>query len=369
MGVVDGPKAPDCVAARSGQMWEQDWINRAYMRYEEDQPQPKTFKAGIDYIRRNRDKDRWMVQIETFDPHEPFFSQRKYKDLYARHYDNYKGRHFDWPPYRKVEETPEEIEHCRHEYAALMSMCDHYLGEILDLMDELDLWKDTMLIVGTDHGFMLGEHECWAKIWMPFYEEVAHVPLWVWDPRCGKRNEKREALVQTIDFAPTLLEYFGVEVPKDMTGKPLRQTIASDKLVRQAGIFGIHGGHVNVTDGRYVYMRAATDPATQELYEYTVMPTHMRGPFRVEELQRTVGLAEPFSFTKGCKTMKIRCGQHWLTERGDIGKTWLYDVQADPQQTQPLNDPAIEKRMIEHLVREMKACDAPAEQFARLGLG
>ncbi len=37
-------------------------------------------------------------------------------------------------------------------------MCDYSLGRILDLMDEYDLWKDTMLIVGTDHGFLLAEH-------------------------------------------------------------------------------------------------------------------------------------------------------------------------------------------------------------------
>ncbi len=71
------------------------------------------------------------------------------------------------------------------EYAALLSMCDHYLGKVLDLMDELDLWKDTLLIVCTDHGFLLGEHDWWAKIVQPFFNEVAHAPLFIWDPRCG----------------------------------------------------------------------------------------------------------------------------------------------------------------------------------------
>ena len=36
------------------------------------------------------------------------------------------------------------------------SMCDEYLGRFLDKMDELDLWKDTLLIVNTDHGFLPG---------------------------------------------------------------------------------------------------------------------------------------------------------------------------------------------------------------------
>ena len=48
------------------------------------------------------------------------------------------GPHFDWPNYGVVQETPEQVEHMRMEYAALLSMCDHYLGKVLDLMDELE---------------------------------------------------------------------------------------------------------------------------------------------------------------------------------------------------------------------------------------
>ncbi|UUZ87340.1 hypothetical protein LJK88_21725 [Paenibacillus sp. P26] len=87
---------------------------------------------------------------------------------------------------------------------------------------------------------------------MPFYNEIAHMPLFIWDPRSGKRNERRQSLVQTIDLAPTLLHYFGEDIPADMQGKVLQDTIDRDKPVRQAAIFGLHGGHVNVTDGRYV---------------------------------------------------------------------------------------------------------------------
>ena len=62
-------------------------------------------------------------------------------------------RHF--PPYDRVTQSPEMVEHIRYEYAALMTMCDYYLGKVLDKMDEHNLWEDTMLIVNTDHGFLL----------------------------------------------------------------------------------------------------------------------------------------------------------------------------------------------------------------------
>jgi arylsulfatase A-like enzyme len=53
-------------------------------------------------------------------------------------------------------------------YASLLTMCDAMLGRVLDLFDEHDLWKDTMLIVNTDHGFLMGEHDWWAKVAMPY---------------------------------------------------------------------------------------------------------------------------------------------------------------------------------------------------------
>jgi arylsulfatase A-like enzyme len=363
-GQVKDPHIPPSVSVRSGQRWRQDWVNRAYLTQEEDQPQDQTFALGQEFMRANAQVDDWFLQIETFDPHEPFFTQQKYKDLYPHEYN---GPHFDWPNYARVNEAPEQIQHMRYEYAALVSMCDAHLGKILDLMDELDLWKDTLLIVNTDHGFLLGEHGWWAKIVQPFYNEVAHTPLFIWDPRCGLRGERRMALVQTIDLPATLLEFFGVPLPEAIQGVPLRQTIVDDSPVRDAGLYGVHGGHVNVTDGRYVYMRAPTNPANSPLYEYTLIPTHMNCMFAPGELQ-DIGLADPFSFTKGCRTMKIQVEtkRNWVNpyEFGSL----LFDLNSDPAQEQPISDPAVEAHMIDKLIRLMIENDAPPEQFERLGL-
>jgi len=363
-GQVNPPDVPPKnrgEARHSARMWEQDWINRSYMPTPEAQPQPRTFSLGLEFIQTNHQADNWFLQIETFDPHEPFFTHQKYKELYPHHYN---GPHFDWPPYARIIEPPEQVQHARYEYAALLSMCDEQLGRVLDHMDELELWQDTMLIVCTDHGFLLGEHDWWAKGVQPFYNEVAHNPLFIWDPRSGQRDERRDSLVQMIDIPATLLDYFGVPRPHDMQGLPLSETIAADQPVREVGLFGIFGGHVCCTDGRYVYMRAPARPDNRPLYDYTLMPTHMRGPYGVNELQ-AIALAEPFSFTRGCRTMKIE-GRPWLDPH-PFG-TLLFDLAADPAQEQPLTDPALEDKMIGHLIRLMKQNDAPIEQYERLGL-
>ncbi len=378
-GHVKDPEVP----AHLGQMWRQDAVNRTYLKTEADQPQTKVFDLGLEFLQTNHDADNWFLHLETFDPHEPFFTMEHYKELYPHAYD---GPQFDWPNYAPVTEDQSAVEHMRWQYAALLSMCDRNLGRVLDFMDAHDMWKDTLLIVNTDHGFLLGEHDWWAKTCQPIYEEVAHTPLFIWDPRSGIQNEKREALVQTIDIAPTILEFFHQPVPGDCQGAVLRRAIAEDAPVREACLFGQYGGQINVTDGRYVYMRAPQTPDNQPLYEYTHMPTHMRARFSVDEM-RTMQIAGPFSFTKECPVMKIQGrafgsmpervmqmvrsmqnGEYVITKYNESQKTMLFDLTRDPGQLTPLDDPAVEERMIRLMVNLMKENDAPAEQYVRMGL-
>jgi arylsulfatase A-like enzyme len=350
---------------------KQDNINRLHMTSAERQPQHVTFSLGLEFIERNKDADRWFLQIETFDPHEPFFSQQEFHDLYPHEYD---GPPFDWPPYREVREDEQTVRHIRCMYAALMTFCDQQLGRVLDAFDRHDLWRDTMLIVNTDHGFLMGEHDWWAKVMTPFFQEIAHIPGWAWDPRepacVGLR---REALTQTIDIAPTVLEYFDIPLPPDMQGHPIRQRMVDDTPVREAGLYGVMGGQVNVTDGRYVYMRAHVTPDNTPLHEHTLMPTHMRTLFAPAEL-RDWERSDGFSFTKGCKLMKIptRTYPPYLDLEDPVGRgkraTLLFDLVEDPGQTRPLDDVEVEQRLIRLMIREMARNDCPPEQYLRLGL-
>jgi arylsulfatase A-like enzyme len=360
-GQVADPVYPESTRQQRFDLWRQDWINRSLIKGEDDMPQAQVFALGAEFIRKNRDQDNWFLQLETFDPHEPFFTQEAYKALYPH---EYQGLHVDWPDYAPVNEPQEQIAHIRYEYAALVSMCDHYLGKLLDLMDELNLWDDTLLILSTDHGYLLGEHDWWAKMVQPFYNEVAHIPLFIWDPRSKKQGERRQSLAQWIDFAPTLLDFFNVPIPATMQGSPLRERVQDDKPGRPAGLFGTFGGHVNVTDGRYVYMRGPVNPENTPLFEYTLMPTHMMKRFEVAELQN-LALTAPFDFTQGVQTVKIP-GRTWINPH-KFG-TMLFDLENDPQQETPLVDEEVERRMIRLMVEWMRWNDAPPEQFERLGL-
>lgn len=359
-GEVCDPEIPP----HYGNSIRQDWINRKHWRAEKAMSQTGVFDNGMEFIEQNHGQDNWMLQLECFDPHPPFFAPQHYRELYGLNPDD---AIFDFPFYAPVKEgdTPELIDRCRKNYASLVSMCDYSLGRVLDAMDKYNLWDDTMLILTTDHGFHLGEHDWWAFVDSPFFDQVCRKPLFIWDPRFRRRNERCAQLVQTHDLPPTLLEYFGVERPPDMQGKVLRDTIADDVPVRDAAIFGHFGGQVNCTDGRYVYMRNPASPENTPLYNYTLMPTHMHEFFSLRELH-SAELANPFPFSKGCRVLKIQA-KAFRTSQYENG-TRLYDLANDPQQENPLHDPELEQRMIAVMSRLMRENDAPPEQFERLGI-
>lgn len=362
IGLVDKP-GPDNRYGITAPMQQR---TRTAIKDEQDFPQVRTFQGGLTFLNDNKHADNWFLQIETFDPHEPFFAANRFKELYGLDDDS------DWPMYCHTSEIPpgqeiwyntELVDH----YQALLAMCDDNLGKVLDAMDELDLWKDTMLIVNTDHGFLLGEHDFFGKCFMPFYNQVANIPLFVWDPRYGVEGRHRSALVQTIDLAPTLLEYFGVPRPQDMTGCPLTPVITNDTPVHDVVLFGRHGEHVNITDGKHVCM-IAPDPATP-FYEYTLMPTHIHSFFTPEELS-TATLVPPFRFSKGCPLLRTR-GKRWLVGDqsidGYVSKDELYDLQLDPDQRHNLasEQPEVMEQFRSLARKVMIDNDAPAENFSR----
>nr|WP_281389890.1 sulfatase [Streptococcus pacificus] len=366
-GSVKDPEIPEVASVPMNQqgtavssMWRNDWVNREYMPTEEDQPVTKVFDLGCEFIKKNFSQDNWFLQIETFDPHEPFFVKEHYLSRYEK---NYTGKHFDWPR-GEVKETPEEIKHVQDVYKALVSMSDANLGKVLDLMDLLNMWEDTMLIVGTDHGFMMSEHGFWGKNQVPYFNEVAKTPLFIYDPRIKNQNESRDALVQMIDWAPTILDFFGLDIPDEMEGKPLFDTLRDDSKVRDEALFGVFSGHVNVTDGEYVYMRAAKPDKINHINNYTLMPVKMHNSFSLEELKKAE-LVEGFSFTKGLKLLKVPAKDKYGVNK--FG-TMLFNVLDDPKQLHPISDPIIINRMKKKLIKLMKENEAPVEQYERLGL-
>lgn len=368
-GVVDKPEygydsgEPEEIKQRRITSRVQHKINVQYMKNEEDHHLARTIGKGLEFITTNHASDNWFLQLECFDPHEPFFVPENYLRMYGIE----DSSQFDgWPPYYFVTENAERKNVIQKYYMALLTMVDAYVGKVLDYMDRYDLWQDTMLIVNTDHGFLLGEHEWWGKNIMPLYNEVANTPCFIWHPRIGCAGESRQALAQTIDIPATLLDAFGLEKPADMQGVSLLPVLRDDTPVREYALFGYHGCHINITDGRYVYMRSPVEKSLDGLYEYTLMPTRINRRFTPEELRETT-LHPPFRFTKGCPVMKIPA-ESIMTRGADRFGHRLYDVETDSTQQTQCRDERVARRLRDNMIRMMQDCDAPDELYARYGL-
>lgn len=346
-------------------------VNREFIKEEKDFCSVRCFDSGLEFLDNNRDTDDWMLQIETFDPHEPFFTPPGYRDDYPT---NYSGPIRDWPTYARVTEAPDECAELRANYCAIVALCDAQMGRLLDYFDQHDLWKDTALLVSTDHGFLLGEHDWWAKLRMPCYDEVAHIPLFFHHPAfAGRAGQRRSALTQTIDLMPTILDVFGVDAPAEVEGQSLLPLLGTDETIREAALYGVWGSGTNVTDGRYTYFRYPEEMQDQEIYQYTLMPTHITSFFTAEEL-KTASLAPPFGFTKETPVLKIAGTDKMPMYRG-LGmaffqdtQTALYDTVNDPEQKHPITDRKTEARLVDQMLKMMQANDAPPEAYVRLGL-
>ena len=346
-------------------------INREFIKEEEDFPSVQCFQHAYEFLDINRAADNWLLQVETFDPHEPFFAPERFREAYKT---NYNGPILDWPRYERVTEPGDEVAELRANYFALLALCDSLLGEFLDYFDAHDMWDDTALIVTTDHGFLLGEHDWWAKNRMPLYEEISHIPLFLYHPdHKDKAGERRRALTQTIDLMPTFCELFGAEIPSEVQGGSILSLLESDAPLRSAGIFGYWGGGINVVDGRYTYFCYPRDMRNQELYQYTLMPMHMTKMFSVDEL-KSASLVPPFEFTKGVPLLRIahrskadtKTHSFHFPEKMEDTNTVLFDLKTDPGQTTPIDDPGVIERLNGELFRLMAELDAPAEAVERM---
>lgn len=357
--------------------------DETYSRFasEDEYPSPVTMTHAAEWLERNADADNFMLWVEGFDPHEPFDVPQKYIDLYRDDDgDDYEGQPCYWPEYRKNMFTDQETRHLNVRYKALLTMTDHYIGKIFDVLDKHDMWDDTMVIFTTDHGYMLGEHGYMAKNYMPAYNEVFHIPLVIWHPKAAVRRVC--GLTQNIDLFPTILEQYQVDMGQlhyPIHGKSLMPALTGQTdAVHDGVIYGYFGKSVNYTDGKYVYMRAAKDEENRPLYVYAAMPTTLRqyfgvGCIRPEDYGKIEFGRLPYTdypvYKIPAEIIDFKNpSQEYHRRAAQNAQSCLYDLERDYAQEHPVCDTALEETYIARLKACMQACQAPEEQYTRLGI-
>lgn len=105
-------------------------------------------------------------------------------------------------------------------YLRCVKGVDDSLAVFLDYLRGAGLMENTVIVYTSDQGMMLGEHDYQDKRWM--YEESARMPFIIRYPISIKPGTRTNAIVENVDFAPTLLDLAGVKAPAAMQGRSFK---------------------------------------------------------------------------------------------------------------------------------------------------
>jgi arylsulfatase A-like enzyme len=116
----------------------------------------------------------------------------------------------------------------------VMTGIDRLVGNLRKKLEREGVADNTVIIFTSDHGLFMGEQGLGGKALC--YEKNTHVPLIVYDPRQRLKGTS-EALVQTIDLAPTMLSLAGIKTPSAMQEEDISPVIYQNKAVKRQQIF------------------------------------------------------------------------------------------------------------------------------------
>ena len=172
------------------------------------------------------------------------------------------------------------------DYLRTIKSVDDGVGEVLDYLDEAGLADNTIVIYTSDQGFYLGEHGWFDKRFM--YEESFRTPLVMRYPKEIKPGTVIEDLVQNLDFAPTILNYAGIDAPEDFQGESFRNLVAGKTTDWRDAVYyhyyeypSVHmvKRHYGVATKRYKLMHFYYDIDEWELYDLEADPAEMKNVY------------------------------------------------------------------------------------------
>lgn len=165
----------------------------------------------------------------------------------------------------------------RHAYTAATAYVDAQIGRVLDALRTLDPAGNTVVVVWSDHGFLLGEHAIWGKHCL--YEGALRSPLLIRAPGLRTPGAVSDALAETVDVFPTLADLCGLPMPAGLDGRSLRPVLANPAAATAKPARGFwSGGERTVRTDRWRLIAAprAGGAPQVELFDYTSDPLETR---------------------------------------------------------------------------------------------
>lgn len=259
----------------------------------------KTAELAVTTLGDLAKKDQpFFLAVGFAKPHLPFVSPKKYWDLYdpatvappanpfypkdapayAIRKTNGEIYAYKGIPARTEPFSPELVRTLRHGYYAAVSYTDAQIGKILAELDRLDLRKNTIVILWSDHGYKLGEHNAWCK--HSNAENDTNSPLILSVPGMKNPGARTKALVEFVDIYPTLADLAGVPAPAYLEGTSARPLVDNPDRPWKTAAFsqyprnekgGLMGYSMRTDRYRFTVWVKTSDPTqidATELYDH-----------------------------------------------------------------------------------------------------
>ena len=225
-------------------------------RPEEEYLAAKVFRGGMDWIDWARPRQPFALVIDSFDAHEPWDAPTRLRDLYGPASLALEPiQPFATPAakYRSLGLTQDLLRRMRQLYAAEVSLVDTWLGRFLDRLANLGLAENTLVMLISDHGVLLGEYGWVGKRYSEIHTQLSHVPLVIRHP-AGKAKGRRSGYwASTHDVGPTVLSALGYDAPRHMNGADLSPLLDGKQPgQRRTYRTASYNDHVAARDGSWV---------------------------------------------------------------------------------------------------------------------
>jgi len=246
--------------------------NHQGLERENDMPTARTFRWAIQWLQANCDHKRFFLYIDTFSPHEPWMPPARFLDLYE---SNWEGPRLVYGnPYQRDQLSLREHHHLRARYAACCTMVDHWVGRLLDALDELSCKDDTLVVLVSDHGKIVGEFGHYGMPAEDLGPALADVPCMVRHPSGLHEGERFQGLLYNIDLTATVLGLLGVDPIPGMQGQDVWPALEQESQTFRQHLLTAYGRMVAVWDEEWLLL---SNEKTGERRLYNILEDPGRG--------------------------------------------------------------------------------------------
>ncbi len=231
------------------------------------------------------DKKPFFLAVGFRRPHQPYAAPKAYFDMYPPevippldeppdHLKRIPALALTHPVGRPILSERDRRQVVAAYYACI-SFVDAQVGLLMQALDELDLWHNTVVVFYSDHGYHLGEHGgLWHK--MTLFEQSARVPMIVVAPAAAGNGRTCDRLVELIDIYPTLVDLCGLPTVEGLEGRSLRPLLEDPRADwKQAAYTQVRRGDVmgrSVRTARWRYTEWDDGRQGAELYDHDADP-------------------------------------------------------------------------------------------------